>query len=563
MQHRKPLWILLIGLFALTLSLPMSSLGSVALAQDATPTPAAEEETADEADAPTLATASAYTQLSNQFGRAIVSARTNHFIIDSAPPLGHPSEETNPVEAMLAALATCGVFVYEAAAAEMDIPLESISAAVHGDFDVTGLSGASEEDPRVQAFRVHIDMEGPSEEEATTLAEQWKMRCPIYTTLIKSAPIELTVNDEEMGDPVAEGLATAKVVASLTNQPGRALVQVRDNYIVVDSVPPLNGPNLEVNPLDLLLAAQGTCGTFIMEKAALDNDIPFHGAAGTVEVDFDPRGLRDGSVSPHVQQMRVHWEVGAETEEDAEFLVDEWLARCPIYNTLIRATDIEVSHELMGEGTAVLVTSFTFDLEADDYVAEVSPLADAFAALDGLVWKIWTLNEEDSRGGGIFLFEDAEARQAFIDGELFGMVQAHPALSDFKVEQYDIVRAESLATNGPLMAAEASGDEVEAGEILQITFTYNVSTEDFMAEVSPLAEDFAAAEGLNWKLWSIDEANSQFSGILYFEDTDSVEAFLDSDLAETITTHPALSDFEITRYGVMVDESLMTNAPIE
>ncbi len=95
--------------------------------QDATPTPAPEEEPAaeepTEADAPQLATASAVTELSNQFGRTLVTARANTFIVDSAPPLGHPSEEMNPVEAMLASLGTCGIVVYEAAAQEMDIPL--------------------------------------------------------------------------------------------------------------------------------------------------------------------------------------------------------------------------------------------------------------------------------------------------------------------------------------------------------------------------------------------------------------------------------------------------------
>ncbi len=90
-----------------------------------------------------------------------------------------------------------------------------------------------------------------------------------------------------MGGPVAEGLATAAISASLSNQPGRAIVNVRDNYLVVDSVPPLGGPNLEVNPLDLLLAAQGTCGTLIIERAAIDNDIPLEGVKGTIEVDFN------------------------------------------------------------------------------------------------------------------------------------------------------------------------------------------------------------------------------------------------------------------------------------
>ena len=44
---------------------------------------------APEADSTGLATAAATVQLSNQPGRAIVSARGNHFIVDSVPPIDH------------------------------------------------------------------------------------------------------------------------------------------------------------------------------------------------------------------------------------------------------------------------------------------------------------------------------------------------------------------------------------------------------------------------------------------------------------------------------------------
>lgn len=84
--------------------------------QNATPTPAPEEEVE-------LTTASVQLDLSNRVGNSIISARGNHFIIGSAPPLGHPYEEISPIEAMLGALATCGLFVYEAAAAEMESAL--------------------------------------------------------------------------------------------------------------------------------------------------------------------------------------------------------------------------------------------------------------------------------------------------------------------------------------------------------------------------------------------------------------------------------------------------------
>ena len=292
---------------------------------------------------PNKATAKALVQLSNQAGRAIVTARTNHFLVASAPPLGHPAEEMNPLESMLAALATCGIFIYETAAQELAIPLQAASAVVKGDFDVRGLSGAAEVDPRVQQFRVHMTLSGPDAAQSAQLAEQFSTRCPLYTTLIKSAPIVVTTNEEPDGGPVAEGLATGVVTATLTTEAGRAIVNVRNNSFVVDSPGALGGPNEEVNPLDLLLAAQGTCGTFLFEKVAQDQGIELTGASAAVEADFNPQGLKDGSISPHIQAMRVHFTLAGPDSTQAQALVDSWIKRCPIYNTLIRATPIDVS----------------------------------------------------------------------------------------------------------------------------------------------------------------------------------------------------------------------------
>ena len=215
-------------------------------------------------------------------------------------------------------------------------------------------------------------------------------------------------------------------------------------------MPPLGGPNLEVNPLDLLLAAQGSCGAVIMEKAAIDNDIALDGVIGTVEADFDARGLSDTTIDPAIQAMRVKWEIGVDNDEDAQFLVDEWVARCPIYNTLIRATDIEISHKLMGQGTALLDITFTYNVPTDEFQAEISPLAEAFAATDGLIWKIWALDEADSQFSGLLLFEDDAAMQAFLEGELAAAVTSHPALSDFVITPFTIMADETMVTGGPV-----------------------------------------------------------------------------------------------------------------
>ena len=93
-----------------------------------------------------------------------------------------------------------------------------------------------------------MDLKGATEEQAAKLAEEFKARCPMYTTLIRSTPIVITTGEKPEA-AVAEGLSTATAVARVSNQPGRAIVSARGNHFVVDSVPPLGGPNEERNPL--------------------------------------------------------------------------------------------------------------------------------------------------------------------------------------------------------------------------------------------------------------------------------------------------------------------------
>jgi uncharacterized OsmC-like protein len=137
-----------------------------------------------------LATGKVISQLSGVPGRALVSARGHHVVVDSPLPLGGPNEELNPVELLLSALATCATFVCETVAAELGIPLGAITARVEGDFDPRGVCG-DPVDPRFQGFRVEIAMIGPTDEQAQTLVSAFQTRCPIYTTLSRSAPVEI------------------------------------------------------------------------------------------------------------------------------------------------------------------------------------------------------------------------------------------------------------------------------------------------------------------------------------------------------------------------------------
>lgn len=140
----------------------------------------------------TLATASASCRLSNEPGRALLAIRGQHVVTDSPPTLGGPNEAANPVEMLLGALAGCATFVCERAAQEMGIPLASVSVTVAGDFDPRGVCGEAV-DPRFQAFRLRLGLEGPDAAQRELLLQAFKTRCPVYTTLSRAAPVEITL----------------------------------------------------------------------------------------------------------------------------------------------------------------------------------------------------------------------------------------------------------------------------------------------------------------------------------------------------------------------------------
>lgn len=137
-------------------------------------------------------------------------------------------------------------------------------------------------------------------------------------------------------------LATASVASRLSGQPGRAIVAARGHHFVVDSPLPLGGPNEEINPIDSLLSALATCGTFVCETAASEAGIPLHSVAVFAAGDFDPRGVCGEPIDPRVQAFRVRLAVSGPTEAEAQVLAKAFRTRCPVYTTLARSAPIDL-----------------------------------------------------------------------------------------------------------------------------------------------------------------------------------------------------------------------------
>ena len=100
----------------------------------------------------------------------------------------------------------------------------------------------------------------------------------------------------------------------------------------------------------------------------------------------------------------------------------------------------------------VLQVNFQFTSSVADLTNLMTPLAEPIAAVPGLIWKIWLLNEAGREAGGIYLFESQEAAQAFVNSEAIKGFAAHPTLSNFNAKLFAPDEALSKITRAPLDA---------------------------------------------------------------------------------------------------------------
>ena len=98
----------------------------------------------------------------------------------------------------------------------------------------------------------------------------------------------------------------------------------------------------------------------------------------------------------------------------------------------------------------ILQLNFKFNVSRIEYEQAVSALASEFAAVPGLRWKIWMINEAEQEAGGIYLFDDEASVKALLEGPLAAQVISHPALSDFSVKQFDVMEDMTAITRGPI-----------------------------------------------------------------------------------------------------------------
>jgi hypothetical protein len=82
-----------------------------------------------------------------------------------------------------------------------------------------------------------------------------------------------------------------------------------------------------------------------------------------------------------------------------------------------------------------------------EYEKENLPYAQPIADIPGLRWKVWIIDEARSEAGGIYLFDDDAAVQAFVDGPIIAEMRGDPTLS---IKAFDVITELTTITRGPV-----------------------------------------------------------------------------------------------------------------
>lgn len=94
----------------------------------------------------------------------------------------------------------------------------------------------------------------------------------------------------------------------------------------------------------------------------------------------------------------------------------------------------------------ILITFDLIDMTHEQYTQVCAELAPAFAAIPGLGAKIWLTDPGGARYGGIYLFDDAAAGDAFLGSALARSVATNQHFAELTVRRYDVDAATTART---------------------------------------------------------------------------------------------------------------------
>jgi hypothetical protein len=101
----------------------------------------------------------------------------------------------------------------------------------------------------------------------------------------------------------------------------------------------------------------------------------------------------------------------------------------------------------------VLVVNFNLNgVSEQQYSQLCDDIAPSFAAVPGLVSKMWLADSATGTYGGVYVWEDRAALERFKASDLFKGVVSHPNLANISAKDFSVMEAPSRVTHALLTA---------------------------------------------------------------------------------------------------------------
>ena len=110
----------------------------------------------------------------------------------------------------------------------------------------------------------------------------------------------------------------------------------------------------------------------------------------------------------------------------------------------------------------VLHLRFKLRVPPDVLLAHSREAATIIASVEGLIWKIWVLQEEEFEMGGIYLFANRETAEAYLNHPVIQAVRSNPAVVSTQSQLWDVESSLSALTRAPLRDIRVQYSEPDA-----------------------------------------------------------------------------------------------------
>lgn len=86
-----------------------------------------------------------------------------------------------------------------------------------------------------------------------------------------------------------------------------------------------------------------------------------------------------------------------------------------------------------------LQVDLKLNVSPEAWRAHAASVLPKMQALPGLIWKLWTLDENAGTAGGIYLSYDRAAAEAYANGQVIAALRQSPAVRDVSVRLLPVI----------------------------------------------------------------------------------------------------------------------------